>query len=158
MKEDGLHIRRYEPDDREIVLHLHKSGLREMGTFIEEPGFDLDLRDIEGEYLEGDGEFLIGVCGGQVAAMGALRKTSPESAEIKRMRVAPAFRQRGFGQKILDLLHHRAAELGYATLHLNTGMTQRAARNLYEANGYRKTRRGMVGPVECVFYEKSVFV
>ncbi len=129
-----------------------------MGTFIEEPGFDLDLRDIEGEYLEGDGEFLVGVCEEQVVAMGALRKISRESAEIKRMRVAPAFRRREFGQKILDLLHYRAAELGYATLHLDTGINQRAARNLYEANGYRKTRRGMVGPVECVFYEKSVVV
>ena len=158
MKENRLYIRRYDPDDKEIVLHLHESGLREMGTFIEEPGFDLDLRDIEGEYLEGDGEFLIGVCQGQVVAIGALRKTSPESAEIKRMRVAPAFRRRGFGQEILDLLHRRAVELGYATLHLDTGINQKAARKLYEANGYRKTRRGMVGPVECVFYEKSVVV
>jgi GNAT superfamily N-acetyltransferase len=138
------------------VLHLHDEGLREMGTLIEEPGFDLDLFDIECEYLEGDGEFLVGVCEGQVVAMGALRKTSPERAEVKRMRVSPAFRGRGFGQAILEALHRRAAALGYATLHLDTGINHGAARNLHDANGYRKTRRGMVGPVECVFYEKSI--
>ena len=155
MRDNGLHLRRYEPDDHASVLCLHEAGLREMGTFIEEPGFDLDLRDIEGVYLSGDGEFLVGVCEGQVVAMGALKKTSPGMAEVKRMRVAPAFRQRGFGQEILDELHRRAAELGYTTLHLDTGVNHEAARNLYEANGYQKTRRGLVGPVECVFYEKS---
>ena len=156
LMDGSLHIRRYEGGDHDAVLELHETGLREMGTFIEEPGFDLDLLDIEGVYLEGDGEFLVGVCDGQVVAMGALRKTSPGRAEVKRMRVAPAFRRRGFGQEILDALHRRATELGYATLHLDTGVGHGAARNLYEANGYRKTRRGMVGPVECIFYEKSV--
>ena len=68
------------------------------GTLIEEPEFYSDLLDIEGVYLAGDGEFLVGVCNEQVVAMGALRKTSPGYAEIKRMRVAPAFRRRGFGQ------------------------------------------------------------
>jgi len=127
-----------------------------MGTLIEDPEFYLDLHDIEGVYLKGDGEFLVGVYDGQVVAMGALVKTSPERAEVKRMRVAPTFRRRGFGQEILDVLHRRAAGLGYMTLHLDTGVSHGAARNLYEANGYRETRRGMVGPVECIFYEKSV--
>ncbi|HET7478747.1 MAG TPA: GNAT family N-acetyltransferase [Rubrobacteraceae bacterium] len=153
-----LHIRRYEVGDHEDVLRLHEAGLREMGTFIEEPGFDLDLLDIEGAYLEGDGDFLIGVCDEQVVAMGGLRKTSTGRAEVKRMRVDSAFRRRGFGQKILDALHRRAAALGYTTLHLDTGVNHGAARNLYEANGYRETRRGMVGPVDCVFYERDARV
>ena len=153
---DKLHIRCYERGDHEAVLGLHEAGLREMGTLIEDPEFYLDLHDIEGVYLKGDGEFLVGVYDGQVVAMGALVKTSPERAEVKRMRVAPTFRRRGFGQEILDVLHRRAAGLGYMTLHLDTGVSHGAARNLYEANGYRETRRGMVGPVECIFYEKSV--
>jgi len=153
---EKLHIRRYESGDLESVLRLHEAGLREMGTLIEVPGFYDDLLDIEGVYFEGDGEFLVGVCDGQVVAMGALGKTSPERAEVKRMRVAPAFRRRGCGQAILDALHRRAAELGYAMLHLDTGVGHEAARNFYEMNGYRETRRGMVGPVDCVFYEKSV--
>lgn len=151
-----LLIRRYAPQDKQPVLRLHEAGLREMGTFIEDPEFYLDLLDIEGAYLDGDGEFLVGVCDGQVVAMGALIKTSPGRAEVKRMRVAPAYRRRGFGQAILDVLHRRAASLGYSTLHLDTGINHGAAKNLYEANGYQETRRGMVGPVECVFYEKTV--
>lgn len=153
---EKLHIRRYERRDHTSVLRLHEAGLREMGTFIEEPGFDLDLRDIESVYLEGDGEFLVGVCEGRVVAMGGLMKTSPGRAEVKRMRVASGFQRRGFGQEILDALHRRAEELGYATLHLDTGVNHEAARNLYEANGYRVARFGKVGPVDCIFYEKTV--
>ena len=156
MKDDGLHPRRYEPYDHDTVLGLHEAGLREMGTLIEEPEFYSDLLDIEGVYLAGEGEFLVGVCDEQVVAMGALRKTSPGYAEVTRMRVAPAFRRRGFGQQILYAIHRRASELGYATLHLDTGLNHVAARKLYEVNGYRETRHGMVGPVECVFYEKGI--
>lgn len=153
---DDLYLRRYEPGDHDTVLGLHEAGLREMGTLIEEPEFYSDLLDIEGVYLAGNGEFLVGVCDEQVVAMGALRKTSPGYAEVTRMRVAPAFRRRSFGQQILDALHRRASELGYVALHLDTGLNHVAARKLYESNGYRETRRGMVGPVECVFYEKSI--
>ncbi len=154
-RESELLIRSYERGDHAAVLELHEAGLREMGTLIEDPEFYSDLLDIEGLYIEGDGEFLVGVCDGQVVVMGGLMKTSPGRAEVKRMRVAPVFRRRGFGQEILDVLHRRAAELGYATLHLDTGANHEAARNLYEANGYRETRLGRVGPVECVFYERN---
>ena len=138
------------------MLTLREARLREMESPTGVPEFYLDLHDIEGVYLEGDGEFLVGVCDGQVVAMGALGKTPPERAKVKRMRVAPDHRRRGFGQAILDVLHRRAEELGYATLHLDTGVNHEAARNLYEANGYREVRRGKVGPFHCVFYEKSV--
>lgn len=151
-----LHIRRYEAGDHAAVLRLHEAGLREMGTFIEEPGFDLDLLDIQGVYFEDSGEFIVGEVDGDIVAMGALRKTSLERAEVKRMRVAPEFRRQGFGQEILDVLHRRASALNYSTLHLDTGINHEAAKNLYESNGYRETRRGMVGPVECVFYEKPI--
>ena len=155
-KTGPLTIRRYEREDHATVMELHEAGLREMGTLIEDSEFYLDLLDIESVYLEGAGEFLVGVCDGQVVAMGGLQNTSPGRAEVKRMRVASEYRGQGFGQEILDALHCRAAELGYTTLHLDTGINHEAARNLYETNGYRKTRRGTVGPVECIFYEKSI--
>ncbi len=52
--------------------------------------------------------------------MGALRRTTNEWAEIKRMRVHPDFQRRGFGQMILEALEARAVALGYAALHLDT--------------------------------------
>ena len=150
-----LQVRRYRPEDREIVLRLHEIGLRETGTFVEGWDLDEDLLDIWGTYLNDSGEFLVGVLGGRIIAIGALKRIAPGQAEIKRMRVDPAFQRRGFGQTMLDALEERATELGYATLHLDTTVRQQAARRLYTKNGYREVRRDRVGPFECVFYEKE---
>jgi len=150
-----LFIRRYRPEDREIVLRLHEIGLRETGTFVEGWDLDEDLLDIEGAYLNDSGEFLVGVLGGRIVAIGALKRIAPGRAEIKRMRVDPAFQRRGFGQTMLDALEERATELGYTTLHLDTTVQQQAAQRLYTKNGYREVRRDRMGPFECVFYEKG---
>ena len=156
MSDGKLQIRRYEPRDNETVRWLHETALRKAGIYIEEEGwYDEDMDDIESFYLENGGEFLVGTIEGEVVAMGALGKTGSGRAEIKRMRVAPYFQGRGFGKGMLALLERRAAELGYATLHLDTAVGQRVARNLYEANGYREVCRGVMGGFECIFYEKS---
>ena len=114
-----------------------------------------DLHEIENVYLRNGGEFLVGTLGGEVVAMGAVKKTSDRRAEIKYMRVDPKFQRRGFGQVILTALECRAAELGYETLHLDTAVQQKTARHLYESNGYREARRGKKGAIDCVFYEKN---
>ncbi len=151
---DTLRIRRYEAADHPDVLRLHETALREVGAYVEEEGWDEDLLDIESAYL-GDGEFLVGFYRGRLVAMGAFRRTGPDRAEIKRMRVEPGFQGRGFGQAMLSALEDRAVEQGCTTLHLDTTVRQEAARRLYVRNGYRETGRGRVWSFDCVFYEKT---
>ena len=91
----------------------------------------------------------------EVVAMGALRRISLDAAEVKRMRVRPGLQGRGFGQAMLDSLHRRASRIGYTTLHLDTTVQQRAARGLYLKNGYREVGRGIVGPFDCIYYERG---
>jgi N-acetylglutamate synthase-like GNAT family acetyltransferase len=62
-------------------------------------------------YLKNQGEFLVGVCEGRIVAMGALRRTTNERAEIKRMRVHPDFQRCGFGQMILEALETDAISI-----------------------------------------------
>ena len=151
-----LRIRRYEPRDSEAVRRLHEVALRQAGIYIEgENWYEEDLGAVESFYLKNGGEFLVGAIEDEIVMMGALGKTGPDRAEIKRMRVAPEFQGRGFGKEMLALLEKRAAELGYATLHLDTAVQQKVARNLYEVNGYQEVRRGVMGGIECIFYEKS---
>ena len=100
---------------------------------------------------------MVGVLDGRVVAMGALRRVSSGRAEIKRMRVQPVLQGRGFGRALLDT-STSAAELGYSTLHLDTTVNQRAARCLYEGNGYRELRRGRIGSFDCDFYERNAVV
>jgi GNAT superfamily N-acetyltransferase len=151
-----LHIRRYESSDRGAVRRLHDDALNEVGAHLGSGPWDEDLDEIEDVYLGSGGEFLVGVLDGEVVAMGALKRLSPDAAEIKRMRVRPGLQGRGYGQALLDALHRRAAELGYSTLHLDTTVQQRVARGLYLKNGYREVGRGSVGPSWCVFYERGI--
>ncbi len=153
---ETLRIRRYEPGDREVVRRLHDDALNEVGAHLGSGSWDEDLDEIESVYLGSGGEFLVGILKGEVVAMGALMKITPERAELKRMRVRPGLQGCGYGQTMLDALHRRAAELGFSTLRLDTTVQQLAARRLYLKNGYHEAGGGTVGPFDCVFYEREI--
>jgi GNAT superfamily N-acetyltransferase len=160
-----LTLRRYTSTDKQAVEHLHVAVIQQTGAYLGRGPWDDDIYAIEETYLKNGGEFLIGECDGQIVAMGALKRTSPERAEIKRMRVLPEHQRRGYGQLILDELEIRARALGYQTLHLDTSTLQVAAQKLYEKNGYqevgRDTYQQEVGkdtyqPLEVILYEKQL--
>jgi putative acetyltransferase len=76
--------------------------------------------------------------GETLAAVGALRELSPERAEIKSMRAAPAMRGKGAGEAILLHLIDEARARGYTWLGLETAWPEpwRAARELYLKHGF----------------------
>ena len=155
LKRDALKIRRYEPGDEVAISRLHDVAMREAGIHLGEGVWYDDLQRIQEVYLRDGGEFLVGTVNREIVAMGAVKKTDEDRAEIKYMRVNPELQQRGFGGIMLAALERRAADLGYATLHLDTAAKQKAARRLYESNGYRETHRDKRGPLDCVLYEKG---
>jgi ribosomal protein S18 acetylase RimI-like enzyme len=156
MSSSMLMIRRYEDADHDEVWRLHNLALERAGVHAGSGPWDRDFDDIRGMYLENSGEFLVGEYEGRIVAMGALRRTTAERAEIKRMRVHPDFQRHGFGQAILQALESRAAELGYTILHLDTPAKQLAAQGLYEKNGYRQTGTTVLGGIESILYEKEL--
>jgi GNAT superfamily N-acetyltransferase len=158
-------LRRYTSSDQEVVEHLHVSAMQQTGAYLGRGPWDDDVYAIEEAYLKNRGEFLIGECDGLVVAMGALKRTSRQHAEIKRMRVAPEYQGRGYGQRILEALEGRARALGYQILHLDTSLLQIPAQKLYEKNGFREVGRATyqqeVGrdiyqPLEVILYEKPL--
>ena len=153
-----LHIRRYEREDKRAVRRLHDYALNEVGAHLGSGSWDDDLDEIENVYFESGGEFLVGMLDREVVAMGALMRISAEKAELKRMRVRPGLQGRSYGQTMLDALHRRAAGLGYSTIRLDTTVQQRAAQRLYLENGYREVGRGVIGPFDCIFYERNAVV
>jgi ribosomal protein S18 acetylase RimI-like enzyme len=152
-----MEIRRYQQADHDEVWMLHKTALQDVGADLGSGPWDDDLQHIEQVYLKNRGEFLVGVCEDRIVAMGALRRTTNERAEIKRMRVHPDFQRRGFGQMILEALETQAAVLGYAVLHLDTSTVQIAAQHLYRKNAYKQldTTRVIKG-LTLIFFEKSI--
>jgi ribosomal protein S18 acetylase RimI-like enzyme len=160
-----LTIRRYTPADQPAVEFLHVFAIQQMGAYLGRGPWDDDIYAIEEHYLNNQGEFLIGEYDGLLVAMGALKRTSPERAEIKRMRVHPEYQGRGYGQLILDELEARARALGYQTLHLDTSILQLPAQKLYEKNGFREVGRDKYQQevdrdayqqLEVILYEKQL--
>jgi ribosomal protein S18 acetylase RimI-like enzyme len=149
-------LRRYTPADREAVIEMHVRVIQQAGAYLGRGPWDDDVYAIEETYLNNRGEFLIGEWDGAFVAMGALRRTTPERAEIKRMRVLSDYQGRGLGQIILTELEARAHALGYTTLHLDTSILQLPAQRLYEKNGYREVGRDVYNGLEVILYEKDL--
>jgi GNAT superfamily N-acetyltransferase len=149
-------LRRYTPADREAVAYLHVHAIQQTGAYLGRGPWDDDVYAIEEAYLRNQGEFLIGECDGLFVAMGALKRTSPERAAIKRMRVHPDYQGRGYGQLILEELEARASALGYQILHLDTSLLQIPAQRLYEKNGFHEVGRDMYQDLEVILYEKQL--
>jgi ribosomal protein S18 acetylase RimI-like enzyme len=151
-----LELRRYEERDRARVWRLHEDGLRQMNAYAGHGPWDDDLRSIVATYLNGGGEFLVGVVEGEVVAIGGLRRVSESVAEVKRMRVDLRFQGRGFGRTVLRGLEERARELGYSTLRLDTTASQVPAQNLYRSAGYREVGRTRVAGLETILFERQL--
>jgi ribosomal protein S18 acetylase RimI-like enzyme len=149
-------LRRYAAADQAAVEYLHVFAIQQTKAYLGRGPWDDDVYNIEAVYLNNQGEFLSGEWDGQFVAMGAFRRTAPDRAEIKRMRVYPDYQGRGFGQLILDELEARARALGYKTLHLDTSVLQVAAQKLYEKNGYREVGRDIYQQLEVILYEKQL--
>ena len=151
-----LELRRFEDADAAAVRELHELALPGVGAPLRRGPRDQDLSSIQATYLDGGGEFLVGSLDGRVVAMGALRHVTDAVGELGRMRVHPAYQRRGFGRLLLTCLEHRAIELGYRRLRLDTTVVQTAAQRLYEGAGYREVGRGQLGGVEVVYFAKAL--
>lgn len=156
---ERLIVRDYRASDMPGVLALHKLALQATNAWAKKGRWDEDLKDIGGVYLKG-GAFIIGEIDGRMVAMGALRRVSDSTAEIKRMRVHPDLQGRGYGQLLLGLLESRARNMGFSRIVLDTTVRQTAAIGLYLKNGYRETRREHIGTenidTDLMHYEKRL--
>lgn len=149
-------IRPYEPSDADAVWELHNLALQGTGAHLGNGPWDDDLRNILAVYQQAGGAFFVGVVGGRIAAMGAVKRVDADRAEIKRMRVHPDFQRRGLGRAMLQALENEAARLGYRIFQLDTTVLQTAARALYETDGYRVIRRGKLAGLDTLWYEKRL--
>jgi GNAT superfamily N-acetyltransferase len=88
------------------------------------------------------GSFFVGYLDGRPVATGAWRRSEveafglTETAEIKRMYVAPVARRLGLARRMLAHLEQTAAAAGAEAIVLETGLPQPEAIALYTSSGY----------------------
>jgi ribosomal protein S18 acetylase RimI-like enzyme len=95
-------------------------ALQHAVSYVEDPNLDADPDRIDIQYLNGRGEFLVGELDGKIVTMGASRRLSDTTSELKRRRVHPDLQRRGHGTTMLRALERRAKDLGYTTIELDT--------------------------------------
>ncbi|WP_439406692.1 GNAT family N-acetyltransferase [Bradyrhizobium sp. DASA03076] len=149
-------FRRFELGDADDVWHLHRAASDDGGVRGPEGTWEDDLRNIAEVYIRPGGDFLLAHIGSQLVAMGGLKAVDADVAQLKRMRVDPAFRRRGFGRRLLRELESRAVAAGFKRIVLDTTMIQLGAQRLYETADYVRCREGTLQGYAVIFYEKRL--
>jgi ribosomal protein S18 acetylase RimI-like enzyme len=95
---------------------------------------------------------------GKVVGCVALRrlKGMPESAEIKRLYLQPAYRGRRIADLLLQELENYARQSGYARLYLDTAADMVAAARFYERHRFERCERYNDNPQAAIFMRKKL--
>src|SRR6056297_1795394 len=97
-----MNIRTYNKNDKEHVIHLVKDGLTDFGFPYSEETSESDLKDIEKEYFDNNGTFLIMENDNhEIIATGAIKEIKKSIFKIRKMYVHKSQRKKGFGKEIL---------------------------------------------------------
>jgi ribosomal protein S18 acetylase RimI-like enzyme len=102
------------------------------------------------------GRFVIGYRDGQAVACGGVRRIEDETAEIKRLYVAPGARGQGLAHRVLDDLEVTARELGCRRVRLDTGERQPEALALFRGAGYAEIADYNGNPFAAYWFEKEL--
>ncbi len=102
------------------------------------------------------GSFLVGYVDGEPVCCGGVKRLDDRTCEIKKMYVVPTRRGQGVARALLHALEDSARALGYTVARLDTGPEQRAARGLYESEGYVPVADFNGNPVAVFWGEKPL--
>jgi len=120
-----------------------QATLAEYGKQIErEGGFD-DVNDLQSQYFDNGGTFLVITDNNRVVGTGGVRRLCASVCELKRMWFLPQYRGRGLGTRLLMQLIEWARDNGFQTMRLDVADEVRSAPavRLYERLGFTRIER-----------------
>jgi GNAT superfamily N-acetyltransferase len=103
-----------------------------------------------------EGRWLVAYRHGQPVGCAALKRLDDDTAEIKRVYVAPEARGTGVARALLARLETIAGEIGYTTLRMDTGARQPASVALFGSVGYEQIADYNGNPVAAYWFEKRL--
>jgi len=132
-------VRPIAPADNRAVAEVIRTVMPEFGAV--GPGYaivDPEVDDMAGTYT-GSAAYFVAEAEGRLlggAGIGPLPAADADVCELKKMYLLPEARGLGVGQRLLDAALAAARTLGYRRCYLETLTHMRAARQLYERNGF----------------------
>jgi GNAT superfamily N-acetyltransferase len=144
------------PPDEEEGLALLAAFVAEVAALY--PGFDPSLAPSAdpAEISPPAGAFLVLREDGRPVGCGALKRLDAQTAEVKRLYVAPQARGRGGARLLLAALEDRARQLGCSRTRLDTGARQPGALRLFQSDGYTAIADYNGNPFAAHWLEKEL--
>lgn len=112
--------------------------LRDEFGVTEPPADPTLVRQRLSEYRRPEGVLLVAECEGEAAGVGAVRRLAEGVAEVKRMYVAPQWRDRHLGSELLDRLLEEARVMQAVVVRLDTCRFMTDAQRLYRSRGFEE--------------------
>ena len=147
MTDQQIEIRAFRPADAKPVTALFARINRQLAPVGQAEVFERyiarsvadELGDIPAYYAAARGSgFWVAVQDGQLAGFFGLEPAGRGAAELRRMYVAPEYRRRGLGRRLLANAESMARQMGYDRMDLSTSVLQDAALALYRHAGYEE--------------------
>ena len=144
-----IEIRRLKPDEefaaKRVVYRVAHAifndprSLDESITYYESIHELKDMDDIQKNYFENGGTFLVMTNNDQFICTGAIRKLKDDICELKRLWLLPEYHRQGLGYQMLNELLTFAREKGYKRIWLETDpMAQSRALEFYKRLGFNE--------------------
>lgn len=117
---------------------------------------DSDLRNINKEYIENNGNFWILINNNKIIGTIALKYFNNKIAELKRFYILPNYQSQGYGKKLLEKLLSYSKKIGYRYLRLDTTKKSKEAINLFKNYEFYNINNYNNDPYAEIFMEKKL--
>lgn len=155
MSEAPFVIRSFRPADQAACMELFDESV--LGGQLAPNDSGLDIDNIQRAYMKADGNhFWIGEAEGKVVGMIGVMG-SDGAGEIRRLRVAVAYRRRGIGSGLLETALEFCREKNYLKVALDTFVDREPAVKLFEKFKFRHGKSRTYSGKELMYFYLDLY-
>ena len=162
-----IEIRRIQRDEWSVAKRIvyrvaydvfnETRPLEEMIAHFDSRGTLDDMHDIQKNYFDSGGIFLVTTMNGEIIGTGAIRKLDGDTCELKRLWLLTEYHGLGLGYRMMNELLTIARERGYKRMQLETdAVAQGRAVEFYRRIGFHEIRVANAAPDEDILMEMEL--
>ena len=151
-----VQIRRFEIDDKEPIKKLI-TGIMDVEFLEDKVAFSVDdLENLENHYGNFGEAFFVAEDGKKIVGTAAVKREYNRISLIRRIFVAPDYRKKRIGFRLLHRAIEFCKEVGYRELTFRTTSRMTAAIELMKKQGFQSRARVPMGGVELLKFTLSL--